>query len=280
MFIQNRTLPADLLAQLVGMGIDYTGDMANPSGQGAIVRAWAEGQQQYIDAILDDGRLNSRIPLGMLGTPEMRNGCAVRFIVTGPLHGAPYLAQIAAAAAMRKANNAAAATIEKSAYALAVERIKAENPALEVGQYSKTAAKNIRAELKAAFKGVKFSVRCDHSSINIGWTDGPTPSAVEAITRKYKAGHFDGMTDCYEYSRSAWGDTFGSAQYIFDRRECSDALILRSIAALVAEYGDFSTPTLEDFRAGRAYNSSPIINASNYDSWQCLIHRKAAELAA
>lgn len=48
------------------------------------------------------------------------------------------------------------------------------------------AAKEIRTALKTAFPGVKFSVRSG-SSINIGWTDGPTSKQVAQYAGKYES---------------------------------------------------------------------------------------------
>lgn len=66
------------------------------------------------------------------------------------------------------------------------------------------AAKAIRAELKAAFPTVKFSVRSDSfaggDAVRISWTDGPMTKEVDAIVGKYQYGHFDGMQDLYENS--------------------------------------------------------------------------------
>lgn len=62
----------------------------------------------------------------------------------------------------------------------------------------------IKAELKSAFPSVKFSVRSESfsggNSVDISWIDGVTDEQVRAITDKYQFGHFDGITDCYEYS--------------------------------------------------------------------------------
>lgn len=82
------------------------------------------------------------------------------------------------------------------------------------------AAENIRKELKVAFPKIKFRVKSDHNSVDIYWTDGPTSDSVNAICRKYKAGHFDGMTDCYEYSRdNTFSQVFGSPEYVFCQRK-------------------------------------------------------------
>ncbi len=69
----------------------------------------------------------------------------------------------------------------------------------------KSAAQCIRADLKAAFPGTKFSVRKgagSRDSVTVSWNLGPTNEAVSTIANKYQAGHFDGMTDSYEYDRS------------------------------------------------------------------------------
>jgi len=68
------------------------------------------------------------------------------------------------------------------------------------------AASAIKAELKAAFPGIKFSVTSSNfsngNSVSIHWVDGPTSEAVDSITGKYQYGHFDGMIDLYEYSNT------------------------------------------------------------------------------
>lgn len=67
-------------------------------------------------------------------------------------------------------------------------------------------AKAIRTELKAAFPGIKFRVVSDNfangNSVDVSWIDGPKTEDVREITDKYQYGHFDGMTDMYEYSNS------------------------------------------------------------------------------
>jgi len=68
---------------------------------------------------------------------------------------------------------------------------------------SAATAKAIRERLKKEFPGVKFSVKAETfsmgDSVDIYWTDGPRTQDVDAITRQYQKGYFDGMTDCYEY---------------------------------------------------------------------------------
>ena len=95
-------------------------------------------------------------------------------------------------------------------------------------------AKLVRAELKAQFPGIKFSVRSETysggASIHIGWNDGPTEKAVEAVVGRYAGADFDGMTDMKTYREDtllAGPDgtvelvSFG-ANYIFCRRGFSE----------------------------------------------------------
>lgn len=75
------------------------------------------------------------------------------------------------------------------------------------------AAKAIRKELKEKFPGVKFSVRSSNfsmgNSVDISYdvithgVEGDNKAPVKDvwdIASKYQYGHFDGMTDSYEYS--------------------------------------------------------------------------------
>jgi hypothetical protein len=113
----------------------------------------------------------------------------------------------------------------------------------------KSAATAIRGELKVKFPGIKFSVRSSRSggsSIDIGWTDGPTVEQVAAITGKYSLGHFDGMTDCYSFDPTHVvaedGEIMelGGAQYIFNNRRLSDAARAACIAACESYWADWS----------------------------------------
>lgn len=167
-------------------------------------------------------------------------------------------------------------------FSAAVEKLKADHPELIAGGGPVNAAKNIRIELKRAFPGVKFSVTTEKfsmgNSVSVSWTDGPTSKQVDKIVDKYSGGSFDGMTDCYNYSSTHWTEAFGSAKYTHTSRHYSAALVARAIAKLVEKYGDFNTPTVEDYENGRAWQSSPIKGAElHHDAWQSLITREAEE---
>lgn len=68
---------------------------------------------------------------------------------------------------------------------------------------AKDVGKLVKARLAAEFPGVKFSVTSDYNSVNIHWDGFPMQASVEAITRCYKFGGFDGTIDM-EYSSEGW----------------------------------------------------------------------------
>jgi len=115
------------------------------------------------------------------------------------------------------------------------------------------AAKAIRKELKAAFPGIKFRVRSHTysggSSIDVNWINGPTEKQVAGYTAKYTNGHFDGMTDCYEYANDGRP---GGAGYVFTKREYSDSVRKGSRAYLASYYQQWESMT-EYEQDGRLY---------------------------
>lgn len=65
---------------------------------------------------------------------------------------------------------------------------------------TKATAVEIRKALRAAFPGVKFSLRMErgtgHGYMHLAWTDGPEEAAVSAVTDYFQSSRFDGMDDC------------------------------------------------------------------------------------
>lgn len=57
----------------------------------------------------------------------------------------------------------------------------------------------IRKALRAAFPGVKFSLRGSRGTgrgwFSLSWTDGPTARQVDAVTNRFRSSYFDGMDD-------------------------------------------------------------------------------------
>jgi len=72
---------------------------------------------------------------------------------------------------------------------------------------TKDVAALLRKELRAAFPGVKFSVRCVTGTasawINVTYDDGPTWPQVDAITRKFQGRTFNSQTDSYDDNGTA-----------------------------------------------------------------------------
>ena len=108
-------------------------------------------------------------------------------------------------------------------------------------------AKLLRAALKNAFPGIKFSVRSKSysggASIRIYWTDGPTQDQVQRISNEFEGADFDGMQDLKSYQAHVVDNEarhYG-ADYIFPERIHS-ATHLRKAAAKVAEA--FSVPPI------------------------------------
>lgn len=100
------------------------------------------------------------------------------------------------------------------------------------------AAKLIRAELKK--NGIKATVRASSasmtSSVNVTIEQDLLPAAVkeiEAYCGQYQYGHFDGMTDCYEYSNR---QDLPQVKFVFVTVAYSDEL-KAEVAAYVAEIG-------------------------------------------
>lgn len=118
------------------------------------------------------------------------------------------------------------------------------------------AAKAIRAELKAAFPTVKFSVKSESfaggDAVDISWIDGPTRKEVEAITGKYQYGSFDGMQDLYEYTNRR--QDIPQSKYVQVSRGYSQA----AREAAVVKLG-FDPSQLNEWNEQfRAYNSEVV----------------------
>lgn len=103
------------------------------------------------------------------------------------------------------------------------------------------AAKNMRAELAAAFPGVRFAVKSRRyaggNAIDVYWEDGPVAEQVDEIVGKYAGGNFDGSQDLYTYSDSPWPKAFGSARYVFTNRRNSHAAIASALRTVGARWG-------------------------------------------
>lgn len=86
-------------------------------------------------------------------------------------------------------------------------------------------AKLVRAALKEAFPGVKFSVRSSvysgGASISVRWTNGPRAKPVEKVIERFAGADFDGMQDLktYHTTQTADGPVHYGADFVFAYRE-------------------------------------------------------------
>jgi hypothetical protein len=136
-------------------------------------------------------------------------------------------------------------------------------------EYStKETAQAIRAALKKAFPGVKFSVRTSYasmtSSTDIRWTDGPTQPEVERVTGNFTSRGFDGMTDCTTYhSQIVDGRKVQYSGWVSCQRETSAALLERAIARYNVERADYGYgPVALTVRTQNGYSSLQGADAS------------------
>lgn len=117
---------------------------------------------------------------------------------------------------------------------------------------SAACAAAIREELKNAYPGVKFSVTSSNfaggNSVDISWLDGPTSDQVQAITSKYRYGHFDGMEDIYEYSNSR--DDIPQAKFVSENRSMSEEVTASITEQLKTQWGAEYIEGLHDSELG------------------------------
>jgi len=105
-------------------------------------------------------------------------------------------------------------------------------------------ATHVRAALKEAFPGVRFSVRSrtysGGSSIDVRWTDGPTTNNVDAAVGKFAGSGFDGMTDM-KYSLNT---TIEGRRVLCDFVQCHRDVSDEWRAELIAELERVSGHTI------------------------------------
>lgn len=101
-------------------------------------------------------------------------------------------------------------------------------------------AQAIRKDLKTAYPQTKFSVKSKSysggDSIDVSYTQtlaDPREKEVRALLAKYQEGHFDGMTDMYEYNTDR-GDL--GTKYLFVRADI-DNLKIEYKSAFMKDWG-------------------------------------------
>ncbi len=144
------------------------------------------------------------------------------------MHLSQALLPLAAAAIANASWRAEKTELERAVAALRAAHPDLVSPAETKGGSLVAAAKNLRAQLRRAFPGNKFSVVCERfaggDAVRVSWTDGPAIDRVEAIADRYQSGTFDAMTDCSGYVSTAWTEAFGDAKFVTTSRDLSPAL--------------------------------------------------------
>lgn len=168
-----------------------------------------------LDIIWDDGSQSPSTPEAIIHSVQWR--------ILDEVVSADEVARHIALAATYKAQQQAAKEAEAQrkaeadAQALAAGTAMGLMPEAEfraAGKRGHAAVHNLRTELKKA--GIKARVTADgYNCLRVNDVAPEQREQAKAIGHKYKAGHFDGMTDCYEYSSTAWGRVFGDVQYVF-----------------------------------------------------------------
>jgi hypothetical protein len=147
--------------------------------------------------------------------------------------------------------------------------------------YPKATAVVIRKVLRAAFPATTFRVVIGRgsmvSSVHIKWTDGPTRARVEALVAGFEAGKFDGMTDSYNYDRSAFLTIDGvvhrpGTRYVFAERSLS-AAGWALVAGHVARMWGVEVPS-------RDAATSMRVERAGGQYFSDLVHRAASDRAS
>jgi hypothetical protein len=214
-------------------------------GGGAVVM----GGTADFDIVFEDGSISFRVPEGIVLGCQWRIGDEVA--------SQQDIDKALAYAEACKVKADGFKKLKAEAQAKEKERILKEYPDLEQGDDDAViVAKNIKTELKKAFPKIKFSVRSDYftngSSVHIKWVDGPTQEEVQKITYKYKSGHFNAMSDCYESNPdNVWVKVFGGADYVSPSRRLSAKHIKSAAEKMgykieVGEYGEIIAADIDD----------------------------------
>ena len=99
-------------------------------------------------------------------------------------------------------------------------------------------AQTIRKELKEKFPSIKFSVKSESfaggNSVDIYYTNGVPEDDIRKLVNKYESGHFDGMTDCYNYHSNR---DYPTAKYVMVNRKITDDVREKTKRNIAERYG-------------------------------------------
>lgn len=153
------------------------------------------------------------------------------------------------------------------------------------------ATRMMRADLKAAFPGVKFSVRLrskGSSAVTVEWIDGPTEHAVNKVAKRYAGEGFDGMQDLryslYDTRTTETGETVKVhylTSFVFTSREYSAAFVRATAAEWSKKYGfDISNLHVVEYGDGGSSWSGVEDHTGGrncYYSLRAMLHERPAE---
>jgi hypothetical protein len=236
-------------AELVGLGVNYSGDAANKGGCGAIVAAEpCKWDGLKVEVLLENGESHH------CKGRDFAESVGSRYALNWKHHGAPYLAQLQAAQAAKKASDTSAKEQRLHAHTQDLARLSVEFAHLERAENKHSggvmAARNIRRMLKHAFKAaypaVKFSVKSDYSSCSVSWADGPSQDQVDKLLSPFQTGRSDTQTDYFYTVNTAWSELFGGVQYLSTYRHYSEPMVMGAIALEFA--GHAEQPSFEDWK--------------------------------
>ena len=99
-------------------------------------------------------------------------------------------------------------------------------------------AQTIRKELKEKYPSIKFSVRSESfaggNSVDIYYTNGVPEDDIRKLVNKYESGHFDGMTDYYNYYPNR---DYPTAKYVMVNRKITDDVREKTKKDIAKRYG-------------------------------------------
>ena len=120
-----------------------------------------------------------------------------------------------------------------------------------------TAAAAIRAELKANFASIKFSVRSESASmmtaVDIRWTDGATEAEVKAIVDKYQS-----------YKREYRSD-IPQAKFVSVQRELSEGAKAEFLKLVIAEENLPEDTKYNTFLSSRNTYVSQLVRTASFN---------------
>ena len=133
--------------------------------------------------------------------------------------------------------------------------------------------KNLVADLKHHFPGVKFSVRKrGHDSVTVEWTDGPSIQSYKKVMDKWEDHKTDHSGDYRDYDPSVFNNVFGGIMYLFEDRVWSPEIT--ALADQLTQYDQHERRTLIH---RMMYNTDVPVGASNFrlgllDGARCLLY--------